>query len=174
MILVIVLIFPIISDIELLYTGKDSCYFCFSVFGLHVFYGLIKKETASLSIHTNFFHKQLTIKSPYEIKKSIKPLNDYHFIKLNALIDAGQEDEYEATFNTTLILSTLFNGIIDIVKYEKPYLDLNYYVNLYDKNILKVYIRSVIIFNILMIILSLIKILTEKTIYAIRTRKQQN
>ena len=71
------------------------------------------------------------------------------------------------------ILKDDAHGITDealldaVFKINQPTLDE-------DENVFNVYLNACIVFNLLMIILSFIKIFLEKIIYAISSRKQQN
>lgn len=108
------------------------------------------------------------------MRKKIKPIQDYHIIKLNLEINYSN---YENNFNA-IIISNIFqiinNNVLRILCYNKPYLNINNTINIYEneeKNLFYIKCSFTIIFNILMLLISIIKILMEKFIYAIKSIK---
>lgn len=106
----------------------------------------------------------------FKDKNKIKPLKDFHFIKIDYFIEYGRNN---------LVLNFTFNYFFYYIKWvlfnKKPYLKLNNYNKLskndHDFNI---YLDVLLVFNLLMIILSFIKMLSEKILYEIKAKRKQN
>ena len=125
------------------------------------------------------FSKKQAIIIPYKnlfgMRKTIKPLRDYHFIKLKSLVEIGDVEHVFLPITIGFIIN-YFNSIIDwLLLNQKPYLDIDNKVCVYEgESVFNIYINAVVVFNLLMIIISMLKILVGKIIYAIRIKKQQN
>jgi hypothetical protein len=99
-------------------------------------------------------------------RKKIKPLKDYHIISFYSILELRLNPQsFTGLFP---IIYVCHNDIFTkIIKNIKPYVKLDNRLFLYKmKKDLELFIETKTIFNLLMIVLSLIKILTEKIIYA--------
>ena len=101
-------------------------------------------------------------------------VKDYHLLKFNSILNLGINENLlrldVATFYSTI---TYFLG--EHLRVIKPYFDLKNTLNLHeDSNELNFTCSTELVFNLLMVIMSAIKIIVEKFIYAIKSRKQQN
>ena len=173
-----ILIFPIFINFDVLLKKDLKRVF----YGVHA-YGIIPlsggyMETGdkTLIIHLSN-HRAIII--PFNkilgIKNKIKPLKDYHFIKLEYVLDIGCKNGSMLPFSAGCAINYVTDMLKRYFYFNKPYLKLNGKVNIYmGKNIFDVYFSGIVVFNILMIVLSIIKILTEKLFYAFGKRKEQN
>lgn len=174
--MVIFVVFPLFLSCKVGYFGETKkIYFSFSLFGfIKVFGGYVEFFSNGFAIHYRkkkaffVFYKKL-----FGMRKSFKPLQDYHFIKLKTCIDVGKNNHLTDVFIGSFLFNYLTRNIEWFYKIRKPYYNLKNYINIYeDEDIFNFYFDALIIFNFLMIILSFIKIITEKLIYAISKGKQ--
>lgn len=173
-----ILIFPILLNINLIFSAKNKkIYFCVSLFGLiKIFGGYIKLVREGIALH---YSENKAIIIPYKniigIRKKVKPIKDYHFISINSLIELDTESFIENKVILSYLYVTHNELVCNILSEVKPYLRLKNNVCLYtQKDLFNIYLKSYTIFNILMILLSIIKISLEKIIYAFSRKKQQN
>jgi len=109
------------------------------------------------------------------IRKKFKPLKDYHFIKFNSILELGGKNDLINAISAGFIHNYIFNYLEWFFYHKKPYVDLKYKtIIIKDTNKLNYYCNLTVIFNLLMVVISLIKILMEKIIYAIRNKARQN
>ncbi len=146
----------------------------FKVFKIFSGYAELKKD----GIFIHLTHKK-AILIPYSsltgMKKKIKPLKDYHIIKWEFEADLGFATKTVLALETAFFVNYITSFINWLTSNIKPYLIIKNNVNVYEsQNVFKMYFYGTILLNLLMIILSLIKIVLEKIIYALSTRKQQN
>ncbi len=172
------LIFPLFLNGSLYYANEyKKVFFNIRLFGVVKIiggYGEFIKDGIAFHLTKN---KAIifTTASVTGMKKKMKPLKDYHFLKIRSVIELGGDNSLEQILG----FSFLINYIDLILKWYlnniKPYLVYDNKINIYeDKNVFKVYFDSTIVLNLLMVLISIIKILVEKIIYAIKIRKQQN
>ena len=165
------LIFPIFLNIDVYYR-KDikKVFFNICIYKrLKVFGGYISIIKDGLLIHyTNKKALLISFKSIFGIKNKVKPLKDYHFININSLIESDYSDNQ---LNTTVLafVYVWHNQLIGRILAElKPYLKYKNEIELYEyKKETCLYLETTTIFNLLMIIISLIKMLVEKMLYAV-------
>lgn len=97
----------------------------------------------------------------------IKPLQDYHFIRLTSLIELGSEAGEEKTLVGGFLLSYFGTMIGRYLENIKPYLRVRNDVNVYiGEEAFNVYFSGTVVFNLFMIIISVIKICVGKITYA--------
>ena len=165
-----ILIFPIFLNFDFLIKNDLKRLW----FGLHA-YGFIKlaggyveRIQEGFAIHFAK-NRALIIKSGdvFGAGKKVKPLKDYHFIRLYSLVELGSEIDAEKPLTGGFIINyggAMLNRHFGIVK---PYLKMRNDVNVYiGEEVFDVYFSGTVVFNFLMIFLSLIKICTEKIVYA--------
>ena len=172
------LIFPLFLNIDLAYTGENAkLYFGVRLFGfIKVISGYAEKIKEGFAFHLSEKKAYiLSYKSLTGAKESIKPFMDYHFIKIRTVIETGNSDDAVAPL-AAAFASSYINGIVcRIFSFKKPYLVLDNSFNVYlDRDVFNVFMKIDFVFNLIMVISSVIKIITEKIIYAIRQRKNQN
>ena len=173
----IIIIFPIFINIKINFDSSiKKIYYEIKIFFIKILYGYIEKDTEGIIIHLNkrkailIFYKDL-----FTMKDKAKPLKDYHLINFSSEISVGIKNDVIKA----LELGYLYNYIMFYIKWltfnKKPYFNLDTKVNIYEEKNLFIYkCNSTVLLNLLMIIISLIKIFVEKIYYAIRNRLQQN
>lgn len=173
-ILFIIFIFPLFLSISFYFNySYKKLFFTIKIFGLRILNGFIKLDKEGIVIHyTNKKAIMFIYKHILDIKKHFKPLKDYHFIKFALIFDIGHKENLIQTLSISFLLNYLYKIMEWFFANSKPYLKINNKINTYEnKNILNITHNSTIIFNSLMIFISLIKILMEKIIYAFTNKK---
>lgn len=169
-----VLIFPLFLNIDLYFShSAKKLFFGVDLFGfIKLLSGYAQLLNDGIALHLSdkkaiiIFYKNIT-----GMGKSVKPLRDYHIIKTDFNIETGSENNFFAATAAAYTIK-FFGDIFGFHIYNvKPYVRFNYNIKVYEKDILNVYAEFTVLFNILMIIISLIKILTEKIIYG---KRKQN
>ncbi len=173
----IIIIFPLLLNINLLFIKEHKkLYFTLGLYKISFLSGYVEIVDDSLAIHLS--NKKAIIipfKSFFELEKKIKPLKDYHVIKFKYLVELGSENNMLSSVSIGFIINYVFNIGKKIVNGIKPYVTIDGQTDVYEnKNVFNVYIRASVLFNLLMVLLSLIKIILEKIIYAIGAKKKQN
>lgn len=176
-VVVLIIIFPIFINIKVNYDiSIKKFYYEIRVFFIKTLYGYIEKHADGIIVHLNkrkailIFYKDLL-----NMKDKAKPLKDYHLINFYSEIKIGIENN----LINALELGFLYNIIMFYIKWftynKKPYFNIDNKIYIYEgKNIFSFMCKSTVLLNLLMIIISLIKIIVEKIYYAIRNRLQQN
>ena len=174
----ILLIFPIFIRIDVAFT-KDAKKILYKIrlFNLFVlFYGYVEKVNEGIAIHLSK-RKAIIITNDklFDVKNKIKPLKDYHVIRLFMQIDLGNKESILTSLSTAWSINFVTQYVEWFLENSKPYVKFNSAINVYEeKDLFCVKINATFVFNLLMVTISLIKILLEKTFYAIKYRKQQN
>ena len=177
-VLYILLIFPIFININLKYSAeKQILEFNVKLFKfIKIFDGYVEIIDEGIIIHLNkrkailIFYKDIV-----SVRKKFEPLKDYHIFKLNTTIKMGILNDEDLKLNLAIIYNIIFNIIGQCVGQIKPYISLRNNVLIYEKeNVLLLNVKATFVFNILMVIISFIKIFGEKIIYAIKCKAQSN
>ena len=172
-----ILIFTIFIYIDIKF-DKDygKIQYKIKVFFIKILYGYIEKASDGIIIHLNRRKAVLIYyKNLFGMKEKVKPLKDYHLIKFYSELNIGVRDNFLLSFEIGYFYNFISEIISWITYHKKPYFKLSNYVNVYEnKNIFKYECDSTVVFNLLMVTISLIKILVGKIYYAIRNRLQQN
>ncbi len=169
------LIFPIfVSVFAIFRKGGKSLAFEAYIYGMiRVFKGSILQRGGFFIVkHTFKKAEYIPVYDIFTFKKSVKPLNDYHIISLRSLTETGiSGDAFLPIIGADSF--AFINGIAgEILTANKPYLKIRNDLNLYEnENRFNVFVKTVVVFNLLMVILSVIKILTGKLFYAIGKSK---
>ncbi len=173
-VLYIFLIFPIFTNINVRYSKNvNMLEYQIKLFSfITILFGYIELIDEAIVIHINnkkavlIFYKDL-----FSIRKKFKPLRDYHIFKLNTNIKFGYLGDGIEKINFFIIYNFIFNMIGQWVGEIKPYLSLKSNIMLCEKENTFIFrVRSVFVFNMLMVLISLIKIFLEKIIYAVKSR----
>lgn len=138
--------------------------------------GYIEKIPEGLAIHyTNKKAVIIRLNALIGARKNIKPFMDYHFVKFKTLTESGI-GESMASLYTVLIINFINNNVsANILTEKKPYLSIDNGFMLYEKeDIFNLFLKSNVYLNLVMIISSFIKILTEKIVYAFIQRRNKN
>lgn len=171
----IILIFPIFLTIKIrVNKGNNRLFYTIVIFGfIKLLNGYLELIKEGIAIHlTRYKAIIIPLKNIFEMRNKIKPLKDYHIIKFNIELALG--------LNNSLILpvsiSFLLNYILQYVEWflynKKPYVKIDTNISLYENdNIADLHVKATVVFNLMMVIISLIKIGVEKVFYAIKNRK---
>ncbi len=173
--MIILLVFPIFLDTKAVYKKENNILkFNFKIYRiLPVFNGFIKPTPSGIEIYYHKKMKKIFFANMLGIRKSIKPFYDYHFIKVNTKVEIGSKDLLVSSLGKGFTFLYINSYICDYFKYKKPHLKIDSTVNVYDsENILNIYFNTKIVLNLLMIVISLIKILSGKIINAKKLSKQ--
>lgn len=174
----ITLIFPIFINLDACFIKERSkIYYKISLFYIiNILNGYIELIEEGIIIHLNKF-KAVII--PYKnllgMRKKFKPLKDYHFLRFNSILELGGENDLMNSFSIGYVYNYIFQYVNWFLYHQKPYVKLNNKTIIYkDDNRLNYYCNITVILNLLMILISVIKILMEKILYAIRNKTKQN
>ncbi len=174
----IFLIFPIFVNIKVKYLKSAKMLeYKIKLFSfITLFFGYVELIDEGIAIHVNdkkailIFYKDI-----FSMRKRFKPLKDYHIFRLNANASIGLLDDEVQRLNFIIIYNFIFNIIGQCANQIKPYLKLKSNIALYEKeDLFSFVIKTTIVLNMLMILISLIKIVLEKIIYAIKSRTKPN
>ncbi len=164
-IVVLVIIFPIFLSVKLNFSTKEQILkFKIYLFGIRVLLGYAKILKEGIIFHlTKKTALLLQFKSILSIKDKVKPLQDYHLLVLKLNFNIGAEDKILNSIGFCFLLKYFESFIQWFLTYKKPYFLLKNNCNLYlDETYSSVDLYGRIVFNLLMILLSIIKILTGK------------
>ena len=75
-------------------------------------------------------------------------------------------------FTKGFLINYLYQNVKWFLYHKKPYLDVNTIIKIYNEEVFNIYNSTTIVFNLLIIIISFIKIIVEKVFYALKHRKQ--
>ncbi len=175
--LYIILIFPIFLSVNTLYYDENKhLYFSINIFGIKIISGYAEFIKSGIVLHYSKFKAKIFLyKNIFNTKKNVKPLMDYHIIKSNLFFDIGNKDNLVNTTLAVFLLNYFLNKIEWFLINKKPYIEFNHQINLYEETKINNFVsNNTIIFNLLMILISAIKMIMEKIINVIKNRKQQN
>lgn len=170
-----VLIFPIFLKIKVEYLSDNKkCYFKLYLFNfIKILSGSISKIDGGLKI--NLGKNKIILfefANALTVKNKVKPLMDYHIKNFYSLTEIGN-----INFYNPMVLGFIFqylNGLIcNIIKNKKNYINIKNDINIYEKEeFFNIFAEFTVILNLLMIVLSIIKIIMGKLINGISKRKQ--
>lgn len=162
---IIVLIFPVFLTTYFYIDGnKKQLYFCLKIFSkIKILSGYIQFIKDGIAIHLT---KKKAIIIPYLIKfdlqKTYKLAKEYNVIQFFSIIEHGNVDLIEK-YKISMLYSSINNLICPIIQYRKQYLKIKNDLILYELNSkIKVTIKLVLVFNLISIISTIIKIILEK------------
>jgi len=169
------LIFPIfVSVFAVLSKTGENVKFEAYIYGVfHVFKGKVVKKGGVLIIKHSFNKgKIIPVYDVFTIKKSVKPLNDYHIISFRSLTKTGINVDLFVPVTFANVFCVANNIVGDIIYENKPYLKIKNDLCLYEnENCFNIYIKTVFLFNLLVVILNILKILIGKLFYAIKRQR---
>ncbi len=177
-ILVAIIIFPIfMNGFIFLSLENKKAFFSVCLFKtIKILGGYAEIVEGGIAFHVS---EKRAILLPYKsltgMKKKIKPLKDYHITKCNFAVDVGIKENLLLSSEIAYVVSFFSEIIKWFFSNNKFHLKINNELNVFDgKDIFNFYAKLTVVFNLLMILLSFIKIIAGKIIYAITARKQQN
>ena len=164
------IIFPIFVGIKFtLSTANNKLFFKIKIYGLALINGYAKVIDDGIIIHLTKKKAILILKEDlFNFRGKVEPLKDYHLLKAKINITFGGEDNLLSATTSCFMINYFENFLRWILHFNKPYFRLNNSCNInldLDYSIFD--FNGQIVFNLLMIFLSLIKILIGKINYAI-------
>ena len=172
------LIFPIFLTVNTAYSHQYKRLFVtLKVFKfIKVFKFYIEKIGDTFAVHLT---KNKAILIPTNkllgFKKSVKPLKDYHIVRVKSLIIMGKNGNGAELAFLASSVSIINEILLRVINEYKPYLKAKNSISVVEgEDVFEIFINFTIAFNLLMIVISVIKILGEKIIYEIRKWGQQN
>lgn len=172
-----ILIFPILISFDFaFFLEKKKLFYTIKIFTIKIISGYIELINEGVVIHLT---RLKAIIIPYSniltMRSKVKPLKDYHFLKIHSRLELGEFDDLMNVIVISFILRYCSEQINWYLRCKKPYFKYDDRIIVYEeKNKLNYYLNTALVFNLLMIIISLIKIIVEKIFYAIKNRTQQN
>ena len=116
---------------------------------------------------------KIPFNSIFDARTKFKPLKDYHIIKFSSFLFLGCERGVMEKTQFGFIYNYIVNNVEWFFYHKKPYLSIKNNVAIVEgNNNVICELKATLVFNILMIIISLIKISMEKLIYAISKRAE--
>ena len=157
-----VIIFPIFINVGSIFIAEDKkVYFNIRLFCLiPILSGYIERKNTKLFIHVSK-NKALMVNliDFTNIKKGVKPFFDYHFITQYSRIEIGNETNFLTPLSAGFLSSFIINIMRWVVINKKPYLKIDNNIFVYEEESkFNIFFKSTLVLNLLMIILSLIKI----------------
>lgn len=174
-IIVVLLNFPIFLSVNALYTNElNKLTFNFRIYRfIRIFNGFIKPTENGIEIFYNKKMKKILYRNLLGIRKSIKPFYDYHFINVKSKVEIGNVNSLITSSSIGFIILYINSYVCDFFKYKKPHLKIDSTVNVYEgESLLNIHLDTKIVLNLLMIVISLIKIISGKILNAKKFSKQ--
>ncbi len=167
---VIIVIFPIFISGEF-YLNKNQIklFYKIKLFGIvKIIDGYAELIDDGIILHlTKMKAVLLPYSNIFEIKKKVEPLKDYHLINANLTLNIGIEDLLFAT-STAFTVNYVYNYLHWFLSHYKPYFNFNNKVQVFvEQPVFEVFFNGTVVFNLLMVIFSFIKIMVGKIFYAI-------
>jgi len=172
----LLLTFPIFVNFYGYYATKENkAFFGVDIFGIIKIvsgYAQIIKE--GICIHIN--DKKAVI-IPFQkilgLRKSFKPLKDFHIVRANLIVELSGAVDFFYPLSCIFTINYFVNSFGFYLSNIKPYVKLRSTTTLnLNRDYSDFLLNFTVILNLLMVIISFIKILMEKIIYASRKRKQ--
>lgn len=166
-----ILIFPIFLTVYINFDKSDNVVFVtFRLFNIKII--TISAKLFPKGLFINLTRKKTIIvplTNLINARKKFAPLKDYHFIKFYFELEMGNYEHAPNLLFASLAINSFFNYFQWFLAHNKPYATIENTLKTHlDKNVFKVKSKLIIVFNLLMILLSLIKILAEKMNYAFK------
>ena len=156
-----ILIFPIKINVKLIISKElKKIFYCIKIFNLiKLNSGYVEIKQLKIYIHVS--NKKAIMIKPLSLgKNNFKIIKDYHVKDLISNIELGGN-----TLNVNTIAFSI-NYIYLFIKwfifYSKPYVKYQNKITIYNNDKLNIFIKTGIYLNLIMIIVTLIKMLTEK------------
>lgn len=171
------IIFPIFLTVKVSLISEKKCAY-FGIFAfrmLRIVDGFAGIEYGKIYYVINGKREVVRLTLLKNMKTKVKPLMDYHILSLNNVLELGDEQlitPYVVGQAINVIASSVFFSVL----IKKPYLKLTNDIIINDvitdkKKYVNDFLSFTVVLNILMILISIVKIITEKLINAIKKRK---
>lgn len=173
--LYIAIIFPIFINVKLFYlTGGKKIYCLVSLFNkFKIISGYVTLNLSEIVLNLS---SSKSIIIPYKnlfISGNFKLFKDFHVFSFFMDIDYGCKDQLEKVLIYKGLIEILLNNFYVIIKNKKDYLRLEFVSGInFSAEESKIYIKTNLVLNLLTVIFTLIKTLSEKIKNGIVRSKQ--
>ena len=168
---IIIVIFPLLLNVDTLLSKENSkIYFVIKIYFIKLIAGYIQKTIDGVAIH--YSNKKALLIKNYELLglgKKFEPFKDYHLKTLKISLDVGNNEKNINRSICVFIINYILCTTEKILLVKKNYINFKYKINVFEKsNILNAYLNTKVLFNLLTVLISIIKILGEKITYVIK------
>ena len=169
----LLIIFPLFFTGYFLFDAKDvKLKYVLKIFFIPIIKGYAEFEKNEFIFHlTRKKAIIVPINKIFDVKKNFEPLKDYHLISAKLVVNYSDFDTEINSFAIGFLFNYLSNLFNWFMLNKKPYFRFRTQFNLNLYNSFYLSFNGTVVFNILMVILSFIKIIMEKLVYVF-TRKQ--
>ena len=170
----ILLIFPVFLCINVKYKKEyKKLFYHVDIFSIKVLNGYIEIVKEGIAIHLT---KRKAIIIPFknmlEMRNKIRPLKDYHIIKLKLNVKFAVGESMILPISLTFLFNFALQFLRFFLFFKKPHVKVLTNFNVYEnKDLLNINANATFVFNLLMVIISFIKIWAEKIYYAVKNRR---
>ena len=168
-----IIVFPIFVNVDALYCGDNKkLYFNFKMFGfVKILSGYIELIDIGLAVHLSKTKAIiLEFKKLLGVGKSFKPILDLHVLKIDVLFENSGKNAKEEVLFINSIFALMSCQLKQWLSYHKPYLKYHFRISFEDKLYNNAYLKTLIVFNIFIIILTFLKFIGEKIFYGFRAK----
>lgn len=161
------LFLPIILNIGIVLPLKTrKGYYSINLFGLiPINSGYVQLINEGICLHfTKNKAKIISYKDILNIKTTIKPIKDFQIIKLNTCLDVNCVNNEFTCIYLSFLIRFMSDIIGNVLKINKNYLKFNSTVNLVDENVFNIYFQTKVMFNLIVIIIEIFRLILEKVI----------
>lgn len=166
------LIFPFFLSIKVKLNVCDKkLYYKICLFNvLTILNGYVELKIDGIFIHlTNKKAIKISYKNFFNSRAKVEPLRDYHVINFYSFLYIGCKTSAVKKTQIAFIYNYIKNNLEWFFYHKKPYLKIDNNVAITEiSNNVVYYAKATFVFNTLMILISLTKILVEKMFYAIK------
>ncbi len=159
------LIFPIFINLDIFFSKYNRKIFfqikLFKIIKILSGYATLEKDGIAIHVKNN---KAIIIPFTdfFSFRTKIKPLKDLHIYNINLNFGIGVSQREITCFSLGFICSFMSNIIGKIIYEEKPYITFNTNYLFFNNKEYYAYGNISVVFNILVVFISLIKVLMEK------------
>ncbi len=169
----VLIVFPIFISLDVVFdSDAKKLFFSIKMFGfIKIISGYCELIDVGIGIHVSKTKAFIIeYKKLLGLGKSFKPILDLHVLKINVLIENGSEDSQAVMLFINSFIALAGCYLKEWLAHNKPYLKYNLNVKMVEKKRKNVYFTTTIVFNIFIVLLTLLKFIGEKIIYGIRAR----
>lgn len=167
-----ILLFPIYTHVDIFF--NKSCKKAYVNVNLYkflkIFGGYFSLYKGGVALHLNDRKAILfPYKNIFDIRNKVEPLKDYHIKKINFRLDVGYRNCQEISIYLPFVYVWHNELLGNVLSQVKPYLDYENSLYVYENdNRFNIFLEITTIFNLLMVLISLVKISMEKLLNAFK------
>ena len=164
------LILPIFIKVWFNFSGKEKkLFFCITIFGfIKIISGYAEKIKEGIAVHISKNKAFIfTFKNIFDARNKVKPLKDYHVIRFESVTEIGSSSSSMLPLLVSYTASFIDNVLCWFLYNNKPQLHVDNKIFVFEgEDRFEIFCKFNVVLNALMLIISLIKILMEKLVYA--------